>query len=71
MNRGILPRVEFAFKVKGDIANPLHSTNIRRYWKTYYHQYYEDPNYEPKSAPGTYLLFASAKVTHHGPVNIR
>ena len=52
-------RVDFALKVKGDIANPLHETNIRK------------PNYGSKFAPGTYMLSASAKLTHHGPVIIR
>ena len=52
-------RVDFAFKVKGDIANPIHETNIRK------------PNYGSKFAPGTYLLSASAKITHDGPVTIR
>ena len=52
-------RVDFALKVKGDIANPLHETNIRK------------PNYGSKFAPGTYLFSASAKITHDGPVTIR
>ena len=52
-------RVDFAMKVKGDIANPLHETNIRK------------PDYGSKVAPGTYLLSASAKITHDGHVAIR
>ena len=52
-------RVDFAMKVKGDIANPLHEKNIRK------------PDYGSKVAPGTYLLSASAKITHDGHVAIR
>ena len=51
-------RADFALKVKGGIANPLHyhSFGIRR------------PNYRSKFAPGTYMLSSSAKITHHGSV---
>ena len=52
-------RVDFALKVTGDIAIPLHQTDIRK------------PDSGSQFAPGAYLLSASAKITHHGPVTIR
>ena len=56
-------RLDFALKVKGDIANPLHETNIR------------EPNFwsssRPKFAPGTYLLSAAAKINNDIPGTIR
>ena len=51
--------VDFELKIKGDIANPLHETNIRK------------PDSGSQFAPGTYSFSASGKITHDGPVAIR